>query len=55
LIGGRESFENGHWFLTNVAVIACQALATLAPKYSNPVANTKALPAVATSDFDAQI
>jgi hypothetical protein len=30
LIGGRESFEKGPWFLANVAVnAACQDLATL--------------------------
>jgi hypothetical protein len=28
-IGGRESFENGRCFLANVAVTACQGLATL--------------------------
>jgi hypothetical protein len=29
LIGGCESFENGRGFLTNVAMNACQDLATL--------------------------
>jgi hypothetical protein len=34
LIGGRESFENGRWFLANVAVNACQGLATLPAAHS---------------------
>jgi hypothetical protein len=50
LTGGHESLV-----LANVAVNGCQDLATLAPKYSNPVANTKAVPAVGTSDFDTQM
>jgi hypothetical protein len=36
-------------------VHACQDMATLAPKYSNPVANTKAVTVVGNHDFDAQI
>jgi hypothetical protein len=34
LIGGRESFEKWPWFLANVAVNACQDLATLVVLYT---------------------